>query len=117
MNNTYKNFIDGKIVKSSFPLEILDAVILLKDDYEKYFHLSEEFIILPVSDLVLSHLRIDGTINANFLMHNAYNKTGEKRSPVSIKQLNSKEWLVIDGNSTIANAIMSKWDCVPCVKI
>ncbi|WP_299949817.1 ParB/Srx family N-terminal domain-containing protein [uncultured Ruegeria sp.] len=105
----------GKVGQTHVDIESHTKLTTLEEDPHSYFEFSNQVLLLPVSELVLSRLRIDGMVSANKLMKSAFMGQQKKREPVTVSKLDSSRWLVVDGNSTVANAILSGWVKIPCV--
>lgn len=80
----------------------------------RYFEIDDLTVPLEVRKLILSRARPDGIANAARLMLAAYEGRHPKRSPISVQPLPDGRFLVRDGNSTVANAVVSGWRDVPC---
>jgi len=113
------------LVKSSAgPIEhvpirevIGESLVALVYAPERYFAVGPGTTAVPIANLVASRARPHGIKNANRLMQQAYRGEIARRAPVSIAPYRDGLWLVIDGNSTLINAIASRWPDLPCDKV
>lgn len=106
----------GEIVNTSLDAEDFCQFEALKDEPTLYFELPPHTFFVPVPLLVLSRLRVEGAKSANRLMRDAAQGHCSKRSPIEVIQLDRDRRLVVDGNSTVTNALLSGWRQVPCLR-
>jgi predicted RNA binding protein YcfA (HicA-like mRNA interferase family) len=57
--------------------------------------------------------RVTGIAHANQYMRAAYDGTGKKRKPISVRWNIDGSFTVLDGNSTFANALANHWKKIP----
>lgn len=86
----------------------------LPDCIERYFEETEASVRISVRQLALSHIRTDGIVSAVERMREAYYGIRQKRVPIEVRPLGSKAFLVLDGNSTAAVAVLAGWNALPC---
>lgn len=115
MQIIYK-IIDEDGVVSSVELDELTAAKLnvLPDRPLDYFQIDDATFFLEVHLLVNSRAREKGIINANDFMGQAAMGFKEKRKPIKVERSAKGHWMVVDGNSTVINAIASGWSAIPC---
>lgn len=87
---------------------------ILPYDPLRFFTRPVGTVDLPLSKLIASRARPAGIINANRKMLEAYNRVRMRRPPLTVRPLKGSRWIVIDGNSTLANAFYSRWPDIPC---
>ena len=112
---TYRIVVDGLIEQRRFPSDLLTNLRTLRPGPDRYFAMANDTVELPVDKLLLSRLRHSGALQANKKMQLASEGKIDKRPPVTVRLFSSNLYIVIDGNSTTANAIFSRWHTVPCV--
>ena len=72
-------------------------------------------ILLPTGLLVNTRARPRGIRNANRFMAQAAAGQIPRRAPVSVQARSDGLWLVLDGNSTTINALLSGWSRIPAL--
>jgi len=82
----------------------------LPADLYRYFKRAPGAIEVKLKDLTPIRAREKGIANANRFMWLAYWGAMPVRKPISLKDNGDGTYTVLDGNSTFANAKMSKWD-------
>lgn len=87
----------------------------LPEDASRYFEITENASFLPLERLVPQRARRKGIVNANLYMFQAYNGECPKRVPIKVVKHDSNLYLIVDGNSTYANALVSGWKTLPCI--
>ena len=103
--------ISGTLEMVTLQHDVLEGLVKLPEAPERYFLSTPNALLLPVSSLMLSHLRVAGIRSANNLMLGAYEGKNERRLPVTLKKIENN-YLVIDGNSTVVNAIYCQWEMI-----
>lgn len=116
MSVTYKLLDeDGSIAEATLEREFVQELVFLPDNPTDFFRLEGDVIFLELAALVNSRARPQGILNANGYMRQAANGDMEKRQPISVSPLSENLWQVVDGNSTVLNALLSGWSKVPCI--
>jgi ppGpp synthetase/RelA/SpoT-type nucleotidyltranferase len=87
----------------------------LPDEPHRYFLEPEGTVFIELSQLVPTRARTKGIVNANTLMRQAYDEQIEKRAPISVELGEKNRYVIQDGNSTYANAVLSEWREIPCI--
>lgn len=82
---------------------------------EKYFLECPDRICVRMEDLVLTRARSVGVSNASIKMREAYDGTLPRREPISVSLHPAGFYVVNDGNSTVVNAMFSRWPDIPCM--
>ena len=93
-------------------VEMLEATATaerLPDDPKRYFTMPAGAEMVPVSALKTIRARPDGIAHAAGYMAAAYNGTGKKRSPISLRANGDGTYTVMDGNSTVNVAQKNGW--------
>ena len=85
----------------------------LPEDPWRYFEKESGATLVPLSKLVLSHDR--GQTRAESFMRAAYNGTGDKRAPISVRERADGTFTVLDGNSTCKIARAAGWKTIPVI--
>jgi hypothetical protein len=93
--------------------DVTKALSRLPDRPDDYFEWTPNSQLIPVNQLIASHIRNDGVVNANKLLKSSAQNAGTKRQPITIRRFGDR-YLVLDGNSTLINAKFSDWAQVPC---
>ena len=86
----------------------------LLDDLDRYFKRTPNSVEVPLSLLTPIRAREKGVANANRFMWLAYWGATQRRKPISLQPNpeGSGDYMILDGNSTYANARMSGWDSI-----
>jgi hypothetical protein len=105
---------DGSVEDHEIEAELAAVLKPLPYAPERYFIIGQTTTMVPLDRLVASRARPNGIRNANVLMLQAHQGTIPRRAPVTIKALPGNRWLVVDGNSTLINALASDWPDLPC---
>jgi ppGpp synthetase/RelA/SpoT-type nucleotidyltranferase len=87
----------------------------LPDDPWRYFLKVPGAILIPLKNLHTIRARPSGIENASKHMANAYNGSGAKRKPISVKEEGGGMYTVVDGNSTTFIANKNKWKSLPAL--
>ena len=93
------------------------AAMDLPESPWRYFNQPEGTFLVPVAALKPVRARPKGLANAGHFMRLAYDGAMERRQPISVEQLDSDTWRVLDGNSTYANAVASGWMYLPALEV
>jgi hypothetical protein len=107
----------GPTSKIELPSQIKNDLKLLAEGLDLYFENNARSMEIATDKLTLSRLRLDGVVEANRRMQLASEGSYARRKPIEVRRVNEDEWIVIDGNSTAANAILSGWSSLRCVEI
>ena len=105
----------GETVQVPLPDAVVAAATCLVDAPRRYFEVAPDTVFIPVSSLVLSHVRQSGIDSALKKMAAAYHGSHDPRPPISVRVMEDGKFLVLDGNSTSAVAIAAGWSDIPCV--
>ena len=76
---------------------------------KKYFIITKKSKKVRVDSLRTIRARPEGIKNAKKYMRMAYEGTGKKRKPISLKDNHDGTYTVLDGNSTTAVAKQNGW--------
>ena len=85
----------------------------LADDPQLYFRMDAGHRMVPVADLVLTHLVAEKFAAAMRLMGKAAEGRQRVRKPVEVELTHDGLFLVVDGNSTAAVAACAGWSQIP----
>lgn len=100
----------GALVQINLDDEQFQPLAKLPDDLEKYFLVSDTALLVGIPTLLPTRARPKGVKNANALMRDALNGKVPRRKPIEIsRDVISGRRLVLDGNSTLLNALHSGW--------
>lgn len=88
----------------------------LQENHELYFICDQGAINIALVDLASTRLRPEGVKNAAALMERAARGEVDRRKPISVAPRPDGKWDVLDGNSTVAVARLSRWHSIPCSK-
>lgn len=105
---------NGGVDVVEIPIEIVSAARKLVDDPWRYFRRPAEACLQPIECLIQDHVRWDGVERAIGYMQQAYDGAIERRPPLTVVELESGNYLVKDGNSTLTVAIAAGWPEVVC---
>lgn len=108
---------EGVIELLTLDASVLSQLGYLPEHPERYFDLSTAHESVAIERLVANRARSSGIISANSLMQQAAAGLLTKRAPISIENLNANLDLVVDGNSTFINAVLSGWSAIPCARV
>ena len=103
-----------EIVADQLDAGIASQLLPLEGEVGDYFVIDAETVMLDVSVLVNTRARTKGIVNANRFMREAAKGQIERRAPISVAPLSDGYWEVLDGNSTVLNAILAGWGKLPC---
>jgi hypothetical protein len=103
----------GEITEITIARELVEAARALPHAPERYFEVANS-VLFPLAGLINSRARPEGISNALKLMLSAYNGNQARRAPISIRRLDSENYLVLDGNSTAIVAVAAGWPVIPC---
>ncbi|MDB5575484.1 MAG: hypothetical protein JWR80_660 [Bradyrhizobium sp.] len=106
---------NNEIVRVPLSPEVVGAAGRLVHAPHRYFDLPPGAVSIPVSDLVLSHVRLPGIEGALRKMAAAYDGSHALRAPIQVRAMKGEKFLVLDGNSTSAVAIAAGWPDLPCL--
>jgi hypothetical protein len=106
---------NGPPLRRAIAPDVAEAARRLVYHRERYFTSNAKAENLPTVKLVLGRLRPNGVASAVTLMASAFEGTQPKRPPISVQPLPDGNYLVRDGNSTVAVAIAAGWPDVLCV--
>ena len=81
----------------------------LPDEPQRYFTMPAGAEMIPLSAVKTIRARPDGIAHAAGYMAAAYNGTGKKRSPISLRADGDGTYTVMDGNSTVSVARQNGW--------
>jgi hypothetical protein len=85
-----------------------------KEEYGKYFAYKLDAVLIPVAQILVSHIQDSGIINANTYMCLAYKGMIEKRDPITVLK-HGDDYVILDGNATYVNAVVSDWLEILCI--
>ncbi|WP_286964604.1 hypothetical protein [Methylobacterium sp.] len=105
---------DGTIGQLALDEAVLAELSSLPERHADYFDLSGAHVVVPVALIVASRARLSGIISANSLMQKAADGVQSVRKPITLAKLPNNEYLVLDGNSTFVNGVLSGWSSIPC---
>lgn len=108
---------DGTVELKQYLFQTLDDDNKLPNGHARYFTSPHGVFLVPIAHLVLGRVRDGAVERANALMRQAYDGQIAARPPVDVRRLADQRWLVVDGNSTCMNAIISGWPDIPCVDV
>jgi hypothetical protein len=94
---------------------IHEALIVLPYNHDAYFILEEGHFLVSLSSLAASRARARGITGASRLMQQAAKGLRKKRLPIAVRAIPNFGFMVVDGNSTYLNAVISEWPDIPCV--
>ena len=78
-----------------------------------YFELTSTSKFVPLDSLTPIRARHFGIISGNRFLWLSYCGIGDKRDPVSVMwDEKTGKYIIVDGNSTFANAVASKWESI-----
>lgn len=86
--------------------------VMHPEDHRKYFTMDAGTKLVPLATLVPRRARPDGIKRASEHMLAAYQGTGGRRKPISVRKKGST-YEILDGNSTYAVAKRSGWSSIP----
>ncbi|MCA2380115.1 hypothetical protein ATU3C_25600 [Agrobacterium genomosp. 3 str. RTP8] len=107
-------WVNSRLESAQLDAEICATLMPLAYGHEAYFDLSNDFLLIDTARLAASRARSSGITNANLYMREAAVGTGLKREPIEVEEAPEGQLVVVDGNSTLINAIYSKWPDLPC---
>lgn len=87
----------------------------LPEDPWRYFRKSPGVFLAPLDKLETTRARPEGIVNAEKLMGKAYYERGQRRKPISLRELGGGRYEVVDGNSTVAIARKHGWKAIPAL--
>ena len=90
-------------------------MIKLPFDLDRYFVRTSDTIEVPLSDLTIGSPH--AIKKAEQLMLAAYNGERQRRAPISIVPSIISGYRVIDGSSTLANAVIHRWPTILAVVV
>lgn len=96
---------------------VIEKARKLPYSHEKYFLYNTQAVCLKTPGLVLSRLRAKGVRNALNLMARASVGKHQRRSPIQARIWEEGTYVVIDGNSTSAIAILAGWPDIPAIVV
>ena len=84
-------------------------------DLNRYFVRTENTVEIPLTELTpgIAH----AVENANRFMREAYDGKRERRAPISVTTLRGGRYGVLDGNSTLVNAVINDWPAILAVVV
>jgi len=88
------------------------GLVKLPEDTWKYFNKVPNTILVDIDKLIPSHVRPEGIIEANKRF-----QSDSLRNPIDLKDNGDGTYTILDGNSTYANAVDSKWKELPGVVV
>jgi len=94
--------------------ELVAHFLPLAENPAAYFVEDQGDVLLPLERLVSSRLRPSGVRNAARLMADAAAGRGPRRAAIRVTPAGEGQWLVVDGNSTVAVARSAGWVLIPC---
>lgn len=104
---------DGGSLDEAVTRALLPDFIPLAEDPALYFEIGSASVHLPLADLLTTRLRPEGVRSAATRMAEAAGGGRPRRAPVTVRRT-GRAWTVVDGNSTVAVARLSRWIRIPC---
>ena len=99
--------LDGtRINDRVIPEALIHRLVTLVEDSEKYFE--DDGKDIEVDELFASRVRLNGVKSANTRMRLAYSGAFGRRQPIFVRTIGEIK-VVVDGNSTFINALISGW--------
>lgn len=106
---------DGSVLSETFDSALCAELPSLPEDPWAYFEKPAGTRMVPTDRLINSRARPKGIRNANRLMQAAARGETARRAPISVAARPDGYWLVLDGNSTTLNALLSGWRAIPAI--
>lgn len=114
MSNQSQNHSDREPSSPHVPSDILAQLEVLIEEPSRYFRITDDAVMIPVGRLVPTRARRGGILSANRYMRASWEGKHDRRKPITVREGSDGTYLILDGNSTYANAVHSGWTVLPC---